>query len=155
MSDIEAIFETASERKQHSDYAGEVTAEECWSVIQKHPSAQLIDVRTLPEWQFSGLPNLSSVGKETHQISWKVYPSFETNTSFVSQLSSKIQDTDTPIFFLCKTGGRSLDAAIATTQAGYTHCFNVMDGFEGPQNDKGQRGTVAGWKASQHPWEQA
>lgn len=155
MVDIATIYEQASERKQHPDYAGEVSADESWNILSAEPSAALVDVRTLPEWQFAGLPDLSSLNKETHQISWKTYPSFETNQSFVKQLSNKIQDANTPILFLCKSGARSLDAAIAMTQAGYTHCFNIIDGFEGPKNDAGQRGSVAGWKASQHPWEQA
>lgn len=136
-------------------YAGEVDVAQCWKALADDSEAQLVDVRTIPEWNFSGRPNLASLGKTLHMISWKLYPSMELNSAFVSQLQNAVADTDTPLFFLCKTGGRSLDAAIAMTQAGYTQCYNVTDGFEGPSDEHSQRGKLAGWKASKLDWEQS
>jgi hypothetical protein len=40
------------------------------------------------------------------------------------------------------------------TQAGYSYCFNVTDGFEGEPDASRHRGTAAGWKASNLPWMQ-
>lgn len=136
-------------------YGGDVTPSQAWLQLQEHPDATLIDVRTQPEWVFSGLPNLNPISKRVHTISWKLYPTMEVNTRFVEAVAEVVAEKNTPIYFLCKTGGRSMDAAIAMTQAGYRRCYNIADGFEGDRNEDGQRGSLSGWKASNLPWEQA
>lgn len=136
-------------------YAGDVTPDQAWDQLAKQADAVLIDVRTQPEWTFSGLPNLRSIGKQTVTLSWKIYPTMEVNPHFVSSLSEKITNKNAALYFLCKTGGRSLDAAIAMTRAGYSQCYNVAHGFEGDRDEHGHRGTANGWKASNLPWEQA
>ena len=60
-----------------------------------------------------------------------------------------------PVLFLCRSGARSRAAAMALTKAGQEHCYNIAEGFEGPLDDKRQRGAVAGWKAAGLPWTQS
>lgn len=136
-------------------YAGDVSPAEAWATLVQNVDAQLVDVRTQPEWLFSGLPALESIGKVTQTISWKFYPNYDLNPRFMEQLEAAVPDKDTPIYFLCKTGGRSTDAAIAATAAGYRHCYNVASGFEGDSNPFQQRGKLSGWKAANLPWRQA
>ena len=38
------------------------------------PKAQLVDVRTDAEWNFVGLPDLASAGKQAVLIQWQMYP---------------------------------------------------------------------------------
>ena len=97
-------------------YAGDVTPVESWSALTSNEHAQLIDVRTQAEWSFSGVPSLSSLNKTLKTISWKHYPTFALNERFLEQLQAAIPDKSAPLYFLCKTGGRSTDAAIAATQ---------------------------------------
>ena len=148
-------MQTVNSPLQHLAYAGDVSAKQAWTELQNNPHAILVDVRTQPEWTFSGTADLAILDKETHKISWKHYPTMEVNPHFVAMVKQVAPAADTPIFFLCKTGGRSQDAAIAMTQEHYTQCFNVEHGFEGDLNNHGQRGTINGWKASGLPWEQA
>lgn len=148
MNHVRAIAESAS-------YAGDVTPKQAWDVLSTDAKAQLVDVRTQPEWAFAGVPDLAGIGKQVHCVSWKFYPSMELNNDFLAQLRSRVPDTSAPLFFLCKTGGRSLDAAIAATKAGYTACYNIEGGFEGESNEHRQRGQISGWKAAKLPWEQA
>jgi len=136
-------------------FAGNVSPQEAWDALQANPNAQLVDVRTQPEWVFAGLPDLASLGKEAHTVSWKLYPNFDLNPQFLAQLEARVPDKSAPVYFLCKTGGRSTDAAIAATTAGYTHAYNIVDGFEGDMNHHRQRGKVSGWKAAALPWLQA
>lgn len=136
-------------------YGGDVTPAEAWQALTQHNASQLIDVRTQPEWMFAGLPNLDTIAKETFTISWKHYPHFDLNPDFIAQLEKAVPDKSAPLYFLCKTGGRSADAAIAATAAGYTHCYNVVGGFEGEMNPQRQRGQQSGWKAAGLPWYQA
>lgn len=136
-------------------YAGDVSPQEAWDVLADDPQAQIVDVRTQPEWTFSGAPNLGSLNKPTHMISWKLYPTMEVNDQFISRLEATFTDKSVPLYFLCKTGGRSLDAAIAATKAGYKTCYNIENGFEGDRDSDGHRGKLNGWKATNLPWEQA
>ena len=141
--------------EQDLAYAGDVSPSEAWQMLEAEADAILIDVRTQPEWVFSGTPKLEKLRKEVHTISWKLYPTMELNPEFIQQVTSVTPNKETPLLFLCKTGGRSLDAAIAMTQAGYSNCYNVAGGFEGDRDGEGRRGLLNGWKAAELPWEQA
>ena len=136
-------------------YAGDVSPIEAWSALTAQANAQLIDVRTQAEWAFSGVPSLDSIGKTLKMISWKFYPNFDLNQRFIEQLEAAVPDKSAPLYFLCKTGGRSTDAAIAANAAGYAACYNIEGGFEGDINNNHQRGQVNGWKATRLPWQQA
>ena len=61
---------------------------------------------------------------------------------------------DAAVLFLCRSGARSMSAAIAATTAGYQTCYNIAGGFEGPPDGEGHRGSIDGWKARGLPWEQ-
>ena len=119
----------------------------------------LIDVRTRAEWTFVGVPDLRPLSKETHFAEWQSFPPSGQNSGFVQEVSDllakKELDPDTPIYFLCRSGARSQSAAQAMTQAGYTKCFNISDGFEGALNPESHRGTQSGWKAAGLPWIQS
>ncbi len=131
-----------------------ISSKEAWEMLKQDSRAQLIDVRTQPEWVFAGYPDLNSIGKELIRLSWKIYPSYTLNDSFVRQLKDVLDDSSAPLLFICRTGGRSLDAAVAMKEAGYQNCYNVYDGFEGDFNEHSQRGKVNGWKAAELPWMQ-
>ena len=60
----------------------------------------------------------------------------------------------TPLAFLCRSGGRSAQAAEYFRALGFTEVYNVKDGFEGPLDDKHHRGTRSGWRFEGLPWEQ-
>jgi len=135
-------------------YAGDVLPSDAWAALSDDTSATLIDVRSQPEWQFVGLPSMSSIKKEVLPISWRIYPEMELNDNFFAELDARKVDKQTPLFLLCRTGARSREAAIAATAKGYTHCFNIAHGFEGDAGNDAQRGSVNGWKAEGLPWQQ-
>ncbi len=135
-------------------YAGDVTPEQAWEILQQNSQAQLIDVRTSAEWMFVGMPDLTSLNKEVIQISWRLYPSFMINTEFTQSFLLRNLPEDAPLFFICRSGGRSRDAAIAVSSLGFTQCYNVEDGFEGEPDQEGHRGTASGWKNAGLPWGQ-
>ena len=125
-----------------------------WEALQKDPKAQLVDVRTDAEWNFVGLPDLSSAGKQVVPIQWQVYPTMQRNAAFVEQLSEAGFTADHHIYFICRSGQRSLAAAQAAQAAGFPSAYNVAEGFEGGVDADGHRGTATGWKAAGLPWRQ-
>lgn len=135
-------------------YAGDKSPEETWEILASEPHAMLVDCRTEAEWAFVGFPILDELDKPVLFIEWLAYPSMAPNPSFVPAVAAEIPDKDTAILFLCRSGQRSQAAAAALTAAGYSKCFNVLEGFEGDKDDTGHRGQIAGWKARGLPWRQ-
>ena len=140
-------------------FGGNVSVEDAYAMLEKEPSATLVDVRTQPEWQFVGAPDLTGLGKNPIFIEWQVYPVMEVDAAFVSKLSNELKsrgvDETAPILFLCRSGVRSLHAAKAMTAAGWGRCYNISDGFEGGLDGQRHRGASAGWQARGLPWSQS
>ncbi|MGC9268659.1 rhodanese-like domain-containing protein [Acidiphilium sp.] len=123
-----------------------------WEALMSNPDAVLCDVRTTAEWHFVGMPDLSQTGKPIIPVQWQVFPTMQPNPEFLDQLKEAGVEVTHHIYFLCRTGGRSLAAAHAARDAGYRHVYNIKDGFEGPHDQRGHRGNVAGWKHQGLPW---
>ncbi len=141
-----------------AEYAGDVEPAETWRILCENQEAVLVDVRTKAEWGFVGIPNLSEAGKSIILQEWVSFPEMERHENFETGLIELMEGIhvkkSSPIFFLCRSGVRSQGSAIALSRTGYEYCYNVKDGFEGPKDDAGHRGGLAGWKASGLPWQQ-
>ncbi|MFT3660203.1 MAG: rhodanese-like domain-containing protein [Gordonia sp. (in: high G+C Gram-positive bacteria)] len=134
-------------------YAGDLTPQEAWAVLQENTEAVLVDCRTQAEWDFVGVPELASLGRQTLFVEWIDYPSGSVNSEFVQELRRAGIDDDAEVLFLCRSGARSIAAAEAATAAGIGKAYNILDGFEGgldAQNHRGDRG----WRAEGLPWRQ-
>jgi len=136
------------------EYAGEVSAAEAWQRLKADPKAQLLDVRTMAEWNFVGVPDLSPLGRQVHCIEWQGFPTGARNPAFVAEADQALSDKDAPVLVMCRSGARSRAAAIALTQAGYRQAINIADGFEGDMDEDGHRGNRNGWKQAELPWRQ-
>ena len=132
----------------------DIAPAETWAAIQNDPAAMLVDVRTDAEWNFVGIPDLVDAGKRVVLIPWQVYPSMAVNSHFAETLHKAGVLPEHRVYFICRSGARSLAAAQAAQAAGYPTVFNVADGFEGPVDRYGHRGQAAGWKAASLPWVQ-
>ena len=132
----------------------DVTPRAAYQALAEDTDAILVDVRTDAEWNFVGLPDLAEVGKQVALIPWQVYPSMQVNGGFVEQLHRAGATPLSKLYFIGRSGARSLAAGQTAQQHGFPHAFNVADGFEGPVDQDGHRGSVAGWKADGLPWRQ-
>ena len=150
MSDQTSAVGEASGR----GYAGDIDCKEAWAILERDADAVLVDVRTVPEWEFVGLPDLGSIGKQTALVQWQIYRGPAPNPEFLAELEAATVAKDATVLFLCRSGARSMSAAISATAAGYQTCYNIAGGFEGPPDGEGHRGLVDGWKARSLPWEQ-
>lgn len=136
-------------------YAGDLSPEEAFALIEKTPDAVLVDVRTRAEWSYVGTPDLSGLGREAVLIEWVSFPDGARNPRFVDDVAAATVSSSAPVVFLCRSGVRSVAAAEAATAAGFTAAYNVTEGFEGPSDGSGHRGTAAGWKVRGLPWKQS
>jgi rhodanese-related sulfurtransferase len=135
-----------------------VSVEDTWTRLKGDAGSVLIDVRTIAEWAYVGLPDLAQLGKRPVLVEWQGFPDDRLNTTFVERVVEALNPLgathETELFFICRSGARSLKAAQAMAAAGYLSCRNVADGFEGPLDPERHRGRIAGWKARGLPWVQ-
>jgi len=149
-------YQAGKGRKALSDnsYAGDVSPKEAWALLESDEDSVLVDVRTDAEWTYVGLADLEKVNKDAVCISWLNFPGNTPNESFAAQVEQAGIRPDQTVLLLCRSGQRSIAAAIALTENGYVKALNVLEGFEGDKDPKGQRGTTGGWKVRGLPWKQ-
>lgn len=149
MGKLSEILHLAKSRAQELQlpYAGALTPAEAHELWHLAPGARLVDVRTRAEWDWVGrIPGAV-------ELEWLSYPEMKPNPNFLAQLKPQV-DHESLVMFLCRSGQRSHMAATAASQAGWTDCYNILEGFEGERDAGLHRGTVGGWKHAGLPWEQ-
>lgn len=135
-------------RSMKLPYAGALLPAEAHALVTKAADAKLIDVRTKAELEWVGrVPGAVT-------IEWNTWPGGAQNPNFLRELQDQVKAKDAPVLFLCRSGGRSHNAAAAATQVGYANAFNVLEGFEGDKDTQGHRNTVGGWRRAGLPWVQ-
>ena len=139
----------------------EVGPKETWDGFLNDKDAVLVDVRTHAEWSFVGLPDLSELGKELLLNQWAILPGMQQNPSFMDELDKQLDGAaPSKIYFLCRSGVRSLSAAHLVSEAFAARgqsvdCVNIIGGFEGDLDQDRQRGNMNGWKNDGLPWRQS
>ena len=148
MPDTESIKQKARERAVAAKlpYAGALTPGEAFALMQA--GAKLVDVRTQAELHWvgrvpGGLP-----------VEWNSFPAGALNPDFLAEVA-QVAAKDEPVMFLCRSGARSHSAAMLATKAGFTECYNVIEGFEGDKDAQGHRNVVNGWRKAGLPWTQS
>jgi len=138
-----------------------VTAREAYDKWQADPdNVTILDVRTTEEYLYVGhAPMAWNIPLMSQTYEWnadKHYFAMQPNADFITQVMELQKPSDT-ILVMCRSGGRSAMAVNRLADAGFTHVYQVIDGFEGDSiNDpesvfKGQR-LRNGWKNSGIPW---
>lgn len=129
-------------------YKGDVSPQQAYEALTTRDDAVLIDVRTPQEWNYVGIPMMPAMIR----ASWPPPPE---TPDFVHTIKSMGVSVDAQVYLICRSGVRSAHAAAELTQAGFTHCYNVAEGFEGDRDRQGHRGTIGGWKVAGLPWVQS
>jgi rhodanese-related sulfurtransferase len=144
--DDEKIKAKARGQKMRLPYAGALLPAEAHALMQK--GAKLVDVRTDAELHYVG----SVPGAET--IEWNSFPEGQRNPAFLEQLAQAARK-DEPVMFLCRSGVRSHQAAMAASEAGWAEAYNILEGFEGDKDEAGHRNVIGGWRKAGLPWVQS
>ena len=148
MQSINDMLNLAKQRALTNNraYVGELLPQEAFlMMLQDKETTILVDVRTQAELELVG-----RVPDAVH-IEWAFYPGMVVNADFSKQLQTQINPSKT-IIFMCRTGGRSHNAAVVAQQLGYNNVYNMLEGFEGESNAMKQRTLINGWKHANLPW---
>ena len=149
MGSITEILSTSQQRAKDMNlpYEGALTPDEAYRLMETAPGAKLVDVRTRAELDWVGrIPGAV-------EIEWQIYPGMKTNPHFMAQLEQQVEK-EALVMFICRSGARSHHAAALATQAGYTDCYNILEGFEGDKDADEHRNTKGGWRQAGLPWKQ-
>lgn len=149
MSHISEILGRARARGRELNlpYEGALLPQEAYIILSEAPGVKLVDVRTRAEIDWVG-----HIPGATH-IEWMSYPGMHLNAHFINQLQQQV-DRESLVMFICRSGHRSHNAAMAAISAGYTECYNILEGFEGDRDASSRRGNLNGWRHACLPWEQ-
>ncbi len=114
-----------------------IKATDAFDFLSKKDNSHLIDTRSDIEWKSTGIPDLSSINKETNLINWgpvldQIF--FEQYKNFLLISFNKNDN----LLFICRSGSRSLMAAQFAIKFGFKNSFNLYEGFynENDQNWK-------------------
>ncbi|MFK5997956.1 MAG: rhodanese-like domain-containing protein [Rhodobacterales bacterium] len=144
-----------------NEYITEETPSDAWAGLKNITDSVLVDVRTKAEWSFVGIPDLAALGKQVILQEWKQYPDMSMNEGFVANLLEQFGGAaPSKIYFLCRSGARSMQAAqvvhqVFSAKGQPTQCVNVLEGFEGDLDASRHRGITNGWKSRGLAWGQS
>ena len=116
-----------------------IKAIDAFDFLSKKVNSHLIDTRSDLEWKCTGIPDLSSINKETNLINWGPVLDQTFFEQYKKFLLTSFDQQDS-LFFICRSGSRSLMAAKFAIKFGFKNSFNISDGFS---NDN-----VQNWKKS-------
>jgi rhodanese-related sulfurtransferase len=134
-----------------SDKVKSLGPKEAYKLLQEHPNAVLIDVRSHMEYLFVGHP------AGAIHIPWIDEPDWKLNPLFLTQVRQTMlggASGAAPVVLICRSGVRSLEAGKALIEAGVKDIYNVAEGFEGQMDEKHHRSSLGGWRYHGLPWEQ-
>jgi rhodanese-related sulfurtransferase len=130
---------------------------QAYDYLLAHPDALFVDCRSEAEYFLVGHPLVDRPGQEPlrpHNICWADELKLEVNTGFVGDVDRVAGTRSRPVVIICRSGRRSVSAGEALEAAGYRDVFNVLEGFEGPLDERFRRGSISGWRLAGLPWEQ-
>jgi len=125
----------------------QTTPTEAYDVLQQHPDAVYLDVRTTAEFEAGHPAGAHHVPVIFFGAGGQPRP----NPDFVSAVEAAVP-RDTKILVGCQAGGRSQRACELLRDAGYADVTNVRGGFGGARDQTG-RVVIPGWREAGLPVE--
>ncbi len=129
-----------------TDYAGDISPQLAFAWWQSG-EALLVDVRSDAERAWVGFV------PDAIAIAWKQWPGMTPNPDFDQDIQS-LASLNRKLLLLCRSGVRSIAAARRATELGLV-AYNILEGFEGDPDERGQRGHKQGWRLRGLPWQQS
>lgn len=137
----------------------DITPTDAYMLATTDANVVILDVRTIDEWKWVGHPGMNKLGDGVELAGKVINISYEidhrgaliVNPSFLCDVKKAFPDRSAvTLITMCRSGGRSVNAAIALEAKGY-RVMNMVTGFEGGADAAGYR-TKNGWKVDGLPY---
>jgi rhodanese-related sulfurtransferase len=92
------------------DYAGDLSPQKAWEMLKSSKDCSLLDCRTIAEWQFVGIPDLSEINKKALFVEWQTFPIMQKNENFLHEIVSSGVEKENKLIIICRSGARSRSA---------------------------------------------
>lgn len=138
----------------------DITPAEARAWAASDTNVYILDVRTEAEWRWVGHPGKNKLGDgddlvgKVVNIAYMIDTKggFAVNPSFVSDVAEVFaSNPDVVLITMCRSGQRSIAAALALEAVGFANAYNMVTGFEGGSDSLGYR-TKNGWKVDGLPY---
>jgi len=132
---------------------GDLSAGDAYIMATTEPNTYILDVRTGAEWRWVGHPGENKLGEgaalagKVVNIAYKIDfgGNLVVNPWFIKEVKKFFNgNPDVKLILMCRSGGRSAEAAALLEEHGFYNVFNMLHGFEGDKDERGYR-TVNGW----------
>lgn len=148
--------------KKQGHQGHDVTPSQAYKMATEDAHVFIVDVRTRPEYVLVGHPTIAyhvPVKFWTGKHASKGY-GMVLNQNFSQDLKKRFNPETDTLIFMCRSGGRSCDAAnLAASKAKWPvdKTYNMMGGFEGDKIKNKQsvfngKRMLGGWKNEGLPW---
>lgn len=133
-----------------------ISPEEAFKMLEEHPQAVLVDIRSSMEFLFVGHP------KGAVHVAWIDEPDWVVNPHFTTEIRKLLlggaicepENPCAPVILICRSGKRSLEAGKELIKGGFKAVYHVDEGFEGNLDEDHHRSSTGGWRFRGLPWEQ-
>lgn len=139
----------------------QINPKDAFETLKNDSNSVLIDVRTKEEFIFIGTVKCEDFENRMILLPWQNLPNMSENQDFDFSFNEELKKLfhestikELKLFFICRSGSRSNQAANHASNLGFKNCYNIIGGFEGELDSKNHRGNINGWKASNLPWQQ-
>ena len=102
-----------------------IKATDAFDFLSKKDDSHLIDTRSDLEWKTTGIPDLSSINKETYLVNWGPVLDQSFFEQYKNFLLFKFGKKDS-LFFICRSGSRSLMAAQFAIKFGFKNSEGLL-----------------------------
>jgi len=134
----------------------EISPMQAFELLRADKSTVLLDVRSRFEYEYVGHP------EPAINVAWQEVPEWKVDPGFVCKVREALEalpgrvvpPEQMSILAMCRSGKRSMAAAICLTENGFGSVINIIGGFEGDLDASGQRGNLNGWRYHRLPWRQ-
>jgi rhodanese-related sulfurtransferase len=135
----------------------QIQAKDAFEKLCINQNSVLIDIRTNEEFENIGIVDDKNFCNKSVLLPYLIGSEMNINPDFLPNLLFKIDQINdaknkAELFFICRSGGRSNSAAEIIKQIGYKNIFNIIKGFEGDVNERGERSKINGWIVENLPW---
>ena len=110
-----------------------INALDAFNLLSQKDNSHLIDTRSDLEWETTGIPDLTTINKDTHLYKWGPVLDQRFFEQYKNFLLARFNQEDI-LFFICRSGSRSLMAAKFAVKFGFENSYNIYDGFSDKNN---------------------
>ena len=106
----------------------EINVNDAYENLKRLHNSYLIDVRTKSEWEIDGVPDTNELINRLIKLTITLSGGIE-NEDFLNKINDLKLNSNDHLFFICRSGVRSITAANKVSTLGFKNLYNITGGF--------------------------